>query len=165
MVQHLPAPRYRNHEIQEAVERIAQSVSRWILDKKSRSLSVVSVLEGAKPFTGDLLTCLKRQVPELEVKILEVRVKGTEGTALLQSREYNGVFFSPNEVEGRAVLIVDDLVDSGKTLAVLKAAIDRMGAAEVRTAALIRKFGADSGPADFCGFDLNLDRKRLAQQG
>jgi hypoxanthine-guanine phosphoribosyltransferase len=60
-------------------------------------------------------------------------------------------------------LIVDDLVDSGKTLAFLKGRLT--GTGEIKTAVLIRKFGEESGPVDFCGFDLNLDREALAQKG
>jgi hypoxanthine-guanine phosphoribosyltransferase len=35
----------------------------------------------------------------------------------------------------------------------------------VKTAVLIRKFGAKSGPVDFLGFDLNLDTQTLSQKG
>jgi hypoxanthine-guanine phosphoribosyltransferase len=127
---------------------------------------VVSVLEGAKPLTRDMETCLQRIAPEIRIKIFETCIKSTDGHQnLLADRKLQE---GPLDFEAlclHSVLIVDDLVDSGLTLKKLKDELLTKGIEDVKTAVLIRKFGQASGPVDFLGFDLNWDHQTLAQKG
>lgn len=122
-------------------------------------------MEGAKPFARDLVANLGKILSALEVKVHEVRIKGTDGKSLLETREWQGSGLDPATLKSAPVLIVDDLVDSGKTLQMLKEKVLVLGVLEVKTAVLIRKFGDASGPVDFVGFDLNLDHSTLSQKG
>ena len=60
------------------------------------------------------------------------------------------------EVTGRHVLIVDDILDSGRTLTRVQETIRRHEPASLRTVVLLRKPDkAPSGfPVDFVGFDI-----------
>jgi hypoxanthine phosphoribosyltransferase len=61
------------------------------------------------------------------------------------------------DLEGRDVLIVDDIFDEGNTLAAIKGSVEKRHAASVRTAVLVRKLhdrGLDRDYADFVGLDV-----------
>jgi hypoxanthine phosphoribosyltransferase len=152
-------------QIQSAVERMAQSILAWLKENKTKTLNVISVLEGARVLTGNMEIYLRKIAPEIRIKIFEIHVQGTDGHQnLLADREVNGLL-DFEVLCLHSVLIVDDLVDSGLTLRKLKDQLMEKGIEDVKTAVLIRKFGIKSGPVDFLGFDLNLDLQALAQKG
>jgi hypoxanthine phosphoribosyltransferase len=152
-------------QIQSAVERLSRSVLAWLRENKTKTLNVVSILEGAGPLTRDVEACLQRIAPEIRIKIFEIRIKSTDGHQnLLSDREVEGSL----DFEAlclHSVLVVDDLVDSGLTLKKLTEELLSKGIEDVKTAVLIRKFGLASGPVDFLGFDLNWNHQALAQRG
>lgn len=152
-------------QIQSAVSGVAQEIAGWLLSKKHSKLNLISVMEGAKPFTRDLVAGLQKIVQEIQVQVHEIRIQGTDGKSLLETRELREGQLDPAVLGSGPILIVDDLVDSGKTLKMLKEKMGDLGVAEVKTAVLIRKFGDASGPVDFLGFDLNLYYKILEQKG
>jgi hypoxanthine phosphoribosyltransferase len=152
-------------QIQSAVERMARSILGWLQENKTKTLNVVSILEGARVLTGDMEVFLHHIAPEIRIKLFEIRVKGTDGHQnLLADREMQGGL-DWEALCLHSVLIVDDLVDSGLTLKKLKDQLLEKGIEDVKTAVLIRKFGTASGPVDFLGFDPNLDLQALAQKG
>lgn len=152
-------------QIQSAVAGVAQEVAVWLQSKKQKAFHLISVMEGAKPFARDLLASLQKAAPEIRTQVHEIRIKGTDGTNLLETRELQEGQLDPSAFGTAPVLIVDDLVDSGKTLKMLKEKVSDLGVSEVKTAVLIRKFGTASGPVDFLGFDLNLDHAALVPKG
>ncbi len=124
---------------------------------------MVSVLEGAKPFTRDLTAALREEMPELKTTLHEIRIQGTDGTKLLDKRIPLSGF---PQIKGQdPILLVDDLVDSGLTLKLLRAELVSLKEGPVKTAVLIRKFGEASGPVDFYGFDLGWSKENLAERG
>jgi hypoxanthine phosphoribosyltransferase len=156
-------------QIQSAIEQMARSIEVWLGENKTNVLNLVSVLEGARTLTVDLTGRLQKMAPGLRIKIFEIRVRGTDGQALLADRKIEGSL-DWEALCLHSVLIVDDLVDSGKTLQKLKGQLLEKGIEEVRTAVLIRKFGIQALPGqsvhvDFLGLELNLDPQSLAQKG
>jgi hypoxanthine phosphoribosyltransferase len=117
-------------------------------DYQGKPLTIVAVLTGSLILLADLI----RQIG------LPLRV------GLLQASSYNGPTtvsgtllinesFAP-DVAGRDVLLLDDILDTGRTLATL---VDRMrdrGARSIRTAVLLRKIGRQEVhiEPDYCGF-------------
>ena len=158
-------PLYSAEEIQKAVGWVASRVLAWLETERIPSLRVLSVLEGARPFTRDLIATLRRGTDGPRFMVYEVRVKGTQGTQLLEGRELDLEGLDLQAFQGAPVLIVDDLADSGQTLMALKAKLEKAGSGKVRTAVLIRKWGKESVPLDFCGLDLGLSREALAREG
>ncbi len=60
-------------------------------------------------------------------------------------------------LEGRDVLIVDDIFDEGNTLAAIRGSVEKRNAASVKTAVLVRKLhdrGLDRDWCDFVGLDV-----------
>jgi hypoxanthine phosphoribosyltransferase len=119
-------------------------------DYQGKPLTIVAVLTGSLVLLADLI----RQIS------LPLRV------ALLQASSYKGATttggvlvlnesFAP-DVAGRDVLLLDDILDTGQTLATLVRRMTDRGAASVRTAVLLRKSGRQEVPIepDYCGFTI-----------
>jgi hypoxanthine phosphoribosyltransferase len=108
----------------------------------------IVLLRGALVFAADLL----RRVPRaLEIECLHVASYhgGTESTGTV---EIAGPWF-PN-VRGRSVLVLDDILDSGRTLHAVSNRLCEEGAQVVRTAVLLAKdtARAEDVRADYVGF-------------
>lgn len=113
-------------------------------------LTVVGVLKGAFIFTADLVRRISR---ELQCDFLTLRSYGdsTESSGVV---ELVGDLSLP--VEGRHVLIVEDIVDSGLTLRYLRHILAARSPASVWVAALLdkpsrRRVEVD---VDFVGFSI-----------
>jgi len=90
---------------------------------------VVGVLKGSVPF----LTDLTRHLPlTVEIDFLNLTRFGREGRVSI-------AMDLSVSVEGRAVLIVEDIVDTGLTLATLRKMLLARGASSVTTVALLDK--------------------------
>lgn len=152
-------------QVRLSVEEVSKSVLTWWKAKNAPALNLVSVLEGARPFTRDLMECLFRSSPGILLKIHEIHCKATDGESLLGSRKWSEVHFDLEALSKYPVLIVDDLVDSGLTLKTLKEDLLTRGAPEVKTAVLINKFIDCRVPIDFCGIHLDWDRRKMEEEG
>jgi hypoxanthine phosphoribosyltransferase len=111
---------------------------------------LVGVLRGAFIFLADLSRRLTipRTVDFIALARYEHRAEPSGDVRLVMDLRVN--------VAGRHVLVVEDIVDSGHTLAYLVAMLRGRGAAEVRTCVLTRKARPQEvGVAvDYLGFEL-----------
>ena len=85
---------------------------------------------------------------------------------LIQASSYRGAATTPGQlhihpelvpdVKGRNVLLLDDILDTGQTLAYLVQHLQSLGTVSLRTAVLLRKQGRQtvSLEPDYCGFDI-----------
>ncbi|MEM9670182.1 MAG: phosphoribosyltransferase family protein [Pseudomonadota bacterium] len=114
--------------------------------------TAVSILIGATPFTTDLMKALARQNahPVLDVLWLESYKDAKESSGRVTVRADLS-----RPVKDRGVLLIDDVFDTGRTLAFAKTHILAKGAREVLTCALARKPWAptDDTDVDFCAYD------------
>jgi hypoxanthine phosphoribosyltransferase len=115
------------------------------------NLLVVAVLKGSFMFAADLIRALHRAglTPQVEFVHLSSYLDGTVSrgnVAILRDIE--------SDVHGRDVLLIDDILESGRTLAFAKDLIMARGAKRVYTAVLLEKPGkrAVEIRADFTGF-------------
>jgi hypoxanthine phosphoribosyltransferase len=115
--------------VQAAMDRLAQEIC---ADLAESFPLVLGVMGGAVVFTGQLLP---RLVFPLEFDYLHVtRYRGkTEGGAI-EWRVLPG-----KSVVGRTVLVLDDILDEGETLAAVVGKLQDMGAGPVWTAVLTDK--------------------------
>jgi hypoxanthine phosphoribosyltransferase len=111
---------------------------------------VVSVMTGALFFTADLVRAMPRR---LRCGIVTVSSYGGTRTT---SRGASLASALPEGAKGRHVLIVDDILDTGGTLRLLREAMERQGPASVRTCVLLRKMRPEAlaTPCEFVGFDI-----------
>lgn len=135
-------------------ERIAQRVDAMageiaaVYGPSRDGIVIVPVLTGALMFAADLI----RRLP-MRTQIHMMAASSYEGTTGTEPR----LLYGPGDlVGGRHVLIVDDILDSGRTLQRVIADLRQHGAASVRSCVLLRKPGkAVTGvSADFVGFDI-----------
>lgn len=134
-------------EIHAGIDRVAREVTRAY---QGRDFTVVSVLKGSCVFASDLI----RRIPiPLELAFLAASSYGDGTTA--GALEIN-FFPAGNEIEGRNLLLVDDILDTGKTLHRLKAELGKRGAREVRTCVFLDKPSRREFPlvADFRCFEV-----------
>lgn len=146
MLEDLTRVLYHESTILSRLDELAHQIS-W--DYRDRELTVVAVLNGSFMFMGDLL----RRIPlPLRVDCLSVAsYVGTQTTGV--------VTFDQNtvpDITGRHVLILDDILDSGLTLAAVSERLLAEGPKSVKTCVLLRKrrVREKEVEADYVGFDI-----------
>lgn len=116
------------------------------------NLLVIAILKGSFVFAADLLRALYSAglSPEVEFMSLSSYGAGTES-----SGQVSVLRDVDTEVAGRTVVLIDDILESGRTLAFAKDLLAARGAASVYTCVLLDKKGrrAANIEADFVGFD------------
>ena len=137
----------------EEIARRVDSLADELASAMANPFIIVVILKGAFMFGADLVRALSRRGRHPRIEFIRLESYGdamqTSGTVSLRSAP-------PGGIEGRPVLIVDDVLDVGLTLLEAKRLIESWGAAEVRTCVLIRKEGKQTVPmfADFVGFTI-----------
>jgi hypoxanthine phosphoribosyltransferase len=136
--------------IQRRVREIAEAVSRDYESDGGAQLVIVPVLTGAFMFLADLV----RDLPH-KIRIEVVTVSSYPGASTV-SKGAALVGVLPNDLEGRDVLIVDDILDSGQTLGLLQDEIRTRHPRTVRTCVFLRKKcnRVRAVACDYVGFDI-----------
>ncbi|QOY38525.1 hypoxanthine phosphoribosyltransferase [Anaerobacillus isosaccharinicus] len=98
---------FSEEEIQTKIRELGATISEEYQD---RFPLVIGVLKGAMPFMSDLI---KRVDVHLEVDFMDVSSYGNE---MVSSGEVKIIKDLNTSVEGRDVLIIEDIIDSGLTL-------------------------------------------------
>ena len=144
-------PRVRVLFDEAAIARRNEELARAVAAAEPQDLLVVAVLKGSFMFAADLIRALHRAglSPQVEFIHLSSYRAGTRSTGkveILRDVESN--------VRGRDVLLVDDILESGRTVVFAKDLLMARGAKRVLTAVLLEKPGkrAVAIAADFVGF-------------
>jgi hypoxanthine phosphoribosyltransferase len=136
-------------ELAWRVEALAREVSAVM----PRDLTLVALLKGSFVFAADLLRALGRAGLTPRVDFLRVSSYGLERQSS-GSVQFLGP--APAEVAGRQLLLVDDIVDTGRSLDFARNLLLREGAGSVRTCVLLDKPSRREveTPVDFRGFTV-----------
>ena len=121
---------YTEEEIKAGIDRVAEAVTK---DYQGRDFTVVSILKGSCIFASDLIRRMPIPLELAFVSAESYREGTTSGTLKMN------FFPSGNEIEGRNLLLVDDILDTGKTMWNLKRELLERGAAEVRSCVFLDK--------------------------
>ncbi len=115
-----------------------------------RAVTVVGVLTGCLIFTADLI----RRI-DLPLRVAFVTASSYRGPTTTPGRLEIRDDLLP-DITGRHVLLLDDILDTGKTLARVVAHLIDRGAESVKVAVLLRKVGRQEVPfePDFVGFTI-----------
>jgi hypoxanthine phosphoribosyltransferase len=138
-----------NERIQARNRALAEEIVA-VYDGEDAGLTLVPILSGSIIFLADLI----RELP-LKMKLAMVQISTYPGTAT-SAGEPQMVMDLAGDITGRHVLVVDDILDSGRTLRRVHAMIRERGPASLRTAVLLRK-PSKAPPdvrVDFVGFDI-----------
>lgn len=116
--------------------------------------TVVALLQGAIPFAADLMRALAARGvhPIYDSLWLESYRDARESSGKVVVRADIS-----RSVEGRGVLIVDDVFDSGRTIAFARAHLMAKGATQTLAVAFVRKPQAMGEPIDAVGWDGPAD--------
>jgi hypoxanthine phosphoribosyltransferase len=133
------------------IARRNEELARDIAAANPENLLVVAVLKGSFMFAADLIRALHRVglAPQVEFIHLSSYRAGT-----VSSGQVTILRDVESDVRGRDVLLVDDILESGRTVVFAKDLIMARGAKRVLTAVLLEKPGkrAVNIHADFVGF-------------
>jgi len=137
----------RENEIAARIGVLAAEINRAY---GGRPVTLVGVLDGCLIFLADLVRGLA-----MPIKIVLVRVK-TYGNS---TRPVKKPAISEDDVSmlaRRHVLVIDDIYDSGGTLAALTETLTRLGAASLKKCILLRKERQHENPTDvdYIGFTV-----------
>jgi hypoxanthine phosphoribosyltransferase len=131
--------------------RLDELAHRLAQDYMGKDLTVVAVLNGSLMFAADLL----RRLP-LALKLDCISVAsyhgGTESSGVVKFDQ-----LSMPDVQGRHVLVLDDILDSGRTLFAIREKLSREGRPlTLKACVLLRKRKPRSieVDADYVGFDI-----------
>lgn len=152
-------PYIRNEKIQDRIKELGKTITEETRGK--RPLFLV-VLNGAFPFASDLFRAV-----ETDAEITFVRLKSYEGTSTTGNvRKLMGL---TEELKGRDVIVVEDIVDTGHTIARLLDELRALEPASLKVATLLFKpeslqcdvrpdyVGFSIPPKFIIGFGLDLD--------
>jgi hypoxanthine phosphoribosyltransferase len=135
-------------QIAERIKVLAHEIAAT----KPKNLLVIPVLKGSFIFAADLIRAMHHAglSPEVDFMIL-----ASYRAAQMSSGQVDVLRDIETVVEDRDVLLVDDILESGRTLAFAKDLLAARGAKSVMSAVLLDKPGhlAANIKADFRGFD------------
>lgn len=135
-------------EIQTRVEQLAEEISQQY---KGESLLVVGILRGAVMFMVDLLKNLK--LDDVQIDFMSA---SSYGSSTVSSGKINIKKDLSDSIEGRNVLIVEDIIDTGNTLHYLIEYLQKDNPKSIRLCTLFDKpeRREKEVSVDWVGFDI-----------
>jgi hypoxanthine phosphoribosyltransferase len=133
--------------IHRRLDEIAAQISN---DYRERELTVIAVLHGSLMFVADLL----RRIP-LPLKLECLSVASYHGNAQTSGEVIFKEITRP-DVAGRDVLILDDILDSGRTLATVREVLETAKPQSIRVCVLLskKKQRVRKVDSDYVGFEI-----------
>jgi hypoxanthine phosphoribosyltransferase len=136
-------------KIQSRIAELGRQISG---DYKSQNVTIIAILKGSFIFLADLVRQISPEIP-VEVDFMSVSSYGDAMTS-------SGTVHIEKDVEvsinGRDVIIVEDIVDTGLTLMNVHNILSGRGASSIRVATLLHKPGNSkyNRPLDYVGFEI-----------
>ena len=135
---------------EQILSRVAEMGAEVARDYAGRTPLLVGVFKGAYIFLSDLV-----RAADLRLGV-EFMAISSYGAGTRSSGEVKIVKDLDVPVEGRDILVVEDIVDTGLTLSYLISSLHGRGAKSVRLAALLDKWERREREVkiDYCGFRI-----------
>jgi hypoxanthine phosphoribosyltransferase len=132
-------------------KRLEEMASQIMADYPDRELTVIAILTGSLMFMSDLL----RRI-ELPLRLDCLSVISYHGKAQTSGKVIFKQLDVP-DVAGRDVLILDDILDTGHTLAAVREKLETAKPRSIRICVLLRKRKerARNVDADYIGFEID----------
>lgn len=152
---------YSEADIAEAAERVGKQLA---ADYEGRTPIILSVLKGAVLWTVDVM----RHMQYAEVEFIDV---SSYNGGVASSGEVQMVTDLQTDISGRDIIIMEDIVDTGRSLKFMIDLLMERGAKSVKVASLLDKKEGRvvEATVDYIGFDVpkafvvgyGLDYKQL----
>ncbi len=138
----------------EQIQARVRSLAAEIASGPLKPDIAMPVLVGGFVFAADLLRALAWEGVPLDVEMIWLRSYGDKRVASAIS-----MIAGPSEqIAGRHVLVIDGVLDAGRTIAKAVSLIKAAGAASVQVAVMLDKQRADAvAQADYVGFPIGND--------
>jgi hypoxanthine phosphoribosyltransferase len=134
-------------KIQTRIKELGVEITR---DYAGRNPLLIGVLKGACFFLSDLLRAIDTRLS------IEFMAISSYGSSTRTSGEVRIMKDLDVPIEGRDILVVEDIVDTGLTLSYLLSNLESRGAASVKLVALLDKFERRQKEVkiDYLGFQI-----------
>ncbi len=134
-----------------SINRRVQEMGRELASQfhDGREVVLVAVLTGAVVFVADLMRAIPTRVKISMVSVASYGASTQSQGAVLSSA-------LPTNISGKHVIVVDEILDSGGTIRLLRDRLAAQGVASVHACVLLRKQRpqALSTPCELIGFDI-----------
>ena len=147
------------NEIETIIESLAEDIHKWFIKAPGSELNVITILEGGRRFSEEIISELKSNY-DVHINIHNIKIESTTDKNNRSEPKIVWGKISSDLLDGNPTLIIDDLIDSGKTVSYLKKNIGCTNSSEIKVAALLNKFSDNLSLADFVGIDLALERNK-----
>ena len=136
---------YTQEEIVEKCKELAKQITN---DYNDKEVILVGLLKGSVPFLAELSKYI-----ELDVTFDYMDVSRYEG---VESRTITIKKDLDQDVKGKDILLVEDILDTGKTLTTVKAMLEERGANSVEIVTMLDKKEGRTYPieAKYVGFEI-----------
>jgi hypoxanthine phosphoribosyltransferase len=137
---------FSREAIQARVDELGAAIAR---DYADGDLHLITILKGSIPFLADLMRAIDRPVSLDVMAVASYAGHQSSGAVqLIKDLDYS--------IEGRHVLVVEDIIDTGLTLAYVLHNLRQRGPASVRVATLLDKPSRRQAhiEVDYAGFTI-----------
>ena len=112
--------------------------------------TIISIINGAVMFTADLMRQIDNPV---RLDCVRIRSYGEQTKSVGAPQVVSSLTI---DILGRHVLLIDDILDTGKTITLVSGLVRKLNPASLRTCVLLDKIGRREVPfeADFVGFRI-----------
>jgi len=137
-------------DLQKRIKELAAQVDK---DYEGKDLLLLGVLKGAVMAVADISRAMQRHV-EMDWMAVSSYGSGTKSTGVVRILKD-----LDQDITGRNVLIIEDIVDTGLTLSWLKANLESRGVGNVEILTILRKPEAAQVEVNvkYVGFDIPTD--------
>jgi hypoxanthine phosphoribosyltransferase len=147
--------RDRNINVLFDAETLAErndALANEIAKNGADNLLVIAILKGSFIFAADLVRSLHRAGMSPEIEFITLSSYGTDTKSSGTVRIVRDI---ESDVAGRNVLLIDDILESGRTISFAKEMMLKRGAASAQIAVLLDKTGKRTADikADYVGFE------------
>lgn len=145
-----PVKLFDEPDIQNRIEELAQEISRSIPD----DFMILGLLKGSFMFIADLSRSLYRVDRHPEIEFMRLSSYGLEKTS---AGEVHLLGDCPTDLTGRHVLLIDDIADTGRSLAYARALLEQRDVGRLWSCVLLDKPSRREVDAhvDFVGFTID----------
>lgn len=135
----------------ETISARLETLATEIADAMPKDFAAVAILKGSFVFAADLIRSLASHSVNPEVDFMTLASYGTQTVSSGTVRLLRDVEIS---VAGREVLLIDDILDSGRTIDFARRHMLERGASAVKVCVLLDKTAGrtQAHTADFVGF-------------
>lgn len=136
-----------SEEIQKRIRQIGNEISK---DYRDSTPIFVCILKGAYPFLADLTRCVSVD-HEVDFMAVSSYDGGTQSTGVVKIEKD-----LKSNITNRDVILVEDIIDTGLTIANIVELLQTRNPRSIRIAALLDKKPArlNDVPLHYCGFEI-----------